>query len=142
MCALEISSEKLTAVFQFAVDQATRVTVLVANIADRPELIIAFLAGALALLTGARLTLVAAALAASVWAAQEMGLVVLDAKELELIASGVAALFLIGMLQGIVTLLAGEQAAGTSILIILFGLVAFFIWRGPGWLLGLLLRRR
>ena len=125
-----------------AADMAREAATALAALAERPEIALAFLAGALALAAGARLCLIAAALAAGLWALEHWSLVAFGPETGPLIAVAAGVLFLLGIAQGLVTLIAGEEAAGAALAALIFGALAFALWRGPGRLLALLLGRR
>ncbi len=86
-----------------------------------------FLFGVLATLAQARLAILACALFVITWFLQQFELVALP----EYLGLGLAIIFAVGLLQGIATLLLGEQQAGPAVWIVLAGLVVFAIWKFP-----------
>lgn len=88
----------------------------------------AFLAGAVAAMTGARLALLGAVI-----------LVLADLAVASEILAGVPpwtapaaiALLLLGAVQGVLTLVVGEQTAGTLLAAAMVGTIFFILWRGP-----------
>ena len=104
-----------------------------------PPLAASFVAGALALSIGARLSLAAAALLTIAWIAVEIAVI---SHVPDWIAPVAVVLFAVGLVQGLVTLLAGEEAAGDFLGVAFLGVILFLLWRGPGRIASLLLRRR
>lgn len=88
----------------------------------------AFLAGAVAAMTGARLALLGAVM-----------LVLAELAVASEILAGVPpwtapaaiALLLLGAVQGVLTLVVGEQTAGTLLAAAIVGTIFFILWRGP-----------
>lgn len=96
----------------------------------RADLAIAFLAGALAVASGARLSFLGAALTAFAGLAPNLGLE-FDAMEIAVLNGLAIVMILAGLVQGVVTALAGEDAAAHLFGLVLIGAVLFLIWRGP-----------
>lgn len=88
----------------------------------------AFLAGAIAATTGARLALLGAASLVLANLAVVSGFLA----EVPQWAAPLAITFiLLGALQGVLTLVVGEQAAGTLLVAAIVGTIVFILWRGP-----------
>lgn len=100
-----------------------------------PVTAVAFLLGAFATLSGARTALLGAALIAGAEIALALALVPDLPAWFEPVALGLLAA---GLAQGVLTLLLGEQVAGTVLSAGVFGLVLFLLWRGPMRLIGAL----
>ncbi|WP_372921226.1 hypothetical protein [Roseovarius sp.] len=111
------------------------------HLLDAPMLA-AFLAGGLAITAGARLALVGAILMLLGHALVQIG-VLPDLPEW--VAPVAVLLVMLGAAQGLLTLLLGEQTAGTVLATAVLGTILFIIWHGPAKvlrLLGLLMLRR
>lgn len=100
-----------------------------------PVTAVAFLLGAVATLSGARIALLGAALIAGAEIALAFAVIDELPPWFEPVALG---LLVAGLAQGVLTLLLGEQAAGTVLSAGVFGLVFFLLWRGPKQLIGAL----
>lgn len=88
----------------------------------------AFLAGGLAMVAGARLAMIGALVVLGAHIAVTQGGVG-DMPAWVMPTAGV--FLLLGIAQGVLTLVAGEQTAGTLLAAGLLALVLFVIWRGP-----------
>ena len=93
-----------------------------------PMLAGAFLAGGLAMAAGARLALLGALVLLGAHIAVAQGIVPEIPAWALPAASG---LLLLGVAQGLLTLVAGEQTAGTLIAASIVAIILFIIWRGP-----------
>jgi len=101
-----------------------------------PTTALAFLLGAVAMASGARLALIAAALIAGGAAALAFDVVGALPPWWEALA---LSLLVVGAVQGALTLLLGEEAAGNVMTAALVTALLFVLWRGPGKLLRLAL---
>ena len=99
--------------------------------ADRSDLAVAFVAGAVALAAGARISVAAAVLVIAAFHGEVWGLFELDSELRAAVAPVALLLFLLGLLQGAVSLVAGRAAASTIVGAILIGVVVVALWRGP-----------
>lgn len=88
----------------------------------------AFLAGAVAAMTGARLALLGAVML--VLAELAVALEILAGVP-PWTAPAAIALLLLGAVQGVLTLVVGEQTAGTLLAAAIVGTIFFILWRGP-----------
>ena len=88
----------------------------------------AFLAGGMAMVAGARLAMIGALVLLGAHIAVTQG-VVGDMPAWVMPTAGV--FLLLGIAQGVLTLVAGEQTAGTLLAAGLLALILFVIWRGP-----------
>lgn len=88
----------------------------------------AFLAGAVAMMTGARLALAGVALLLMGNAIVQLGMIPAVP---DWVAQTAVVLLILGAVQGLLTLVFGEQAAGTLIVAAVLGAILFVIWRGP-----------
>ena len=95
----------------------------------------AFLAGGLAMMAGARLALLGAIL--MLLAHALVRLEVLAAFP-EWVAPAAVVLVVLGAAQGVLTLVLGEQTAGTVLAAAVLGAILFVLWRGPAKVLRLL----
>jgi|AntRauTorcE11898_2_1112593.scaffolds.fasta_scaffold12131_2 hypothetical protein len=95
----------------------------------------AFLAGGLAIMAGARLALIGAIVMLSGHALVQIG-VLPDLPEW--VAPAAVLLVMLGTAQGLLTLLLGEQTAGTVLATAVLGTILFMIWHGPAKVLRLL----
>lgn len=86
-----------------------------------------FLFGVIATLAQARMAILATALFIAARVLQNFELVALP----EYTGAALVILFGVGLLQGIATLLLGEQQAGPAVWVMLAGLVVFVIWKFP-----------
>lgn len=106
---------------------------------SRPELLIAFLAGAGAVLSGGRLLVLAAGLLIGADLATRFGY-------LEIVPAWLfplcVLLGLVGIVQAVITTLADEQTANTAILVAVVAIIAFTLWKGPAAIVSRILRRR
>jgi len=93
-----------------------------------PLLATAFLLGALAMLSGARLAIIGAALLVGIELVTAIDLVMEVPQWLEPLA---LALLVAGAAQGGITLLFGEQTAGNVVTAALVAIPVFLLWRGP-----------
>ena len=103
---------------------------LVADMAAvlEPSLALAFLAGGLAMASGARLALLAALLHVGAELAVAQGLL----QEAPAWLIPMAAIMLaVGIVQGLLTLVAGEQTAGSLLVAAVPAIALFILWRGP-----------
>jgi hypothetical protein len=97
------------------------------DVAD-PLVAAAFLAGGTAALAGARLALFGAA----VVVVGHLGVAFGAISEIPDWTMPLAVvLFLLGLAQGILTLVVGEQTAGTLLVAVVVGAILFLLWRGP-----------
>lgn len=95
----------------------------------------AFLAGAVAAMTGARLALLGAAILVLADLAVASGVLV---GVPQWAVPAAITLLLLGALQGVLTLIVGEQTAGTLLAAAIVGTMIFILWRGPARALRLL----
>lgn len=95
---------------------------------------VAFLAGALAIASGARMALLGALFLVGAQILVLLGMLPEAPIWLEPLAF---ALVIAGLVQGVLTLVLGEQTAGTLLTALLVGSVLMVIWHGPARLLRL-----
>ena len=88
----------------------------------------AFLAGAVAAMTGARLALLGAVILVLAEHAVESKIL---AGMPPWTVPAALALMLLGAVQGVLTLVVGEQTAGTLLAAAIVGTIFFILWRGP-----------
>ena len=93
-----------------------------------PMLAGAFLAGGFAMVAGARLAMLGAFVLLGAHIAVAQGVA---AEMPAWVMPTAAALLLLGIMQGLLTLIAGEQTAGTLLAAGLVAVILFIIWRGP-----------
>ena len=121
---LEIDAESLSHVWRDAV--APFLAEIGASL--DPTLAGAFLAGGLAMVAGARLAMLGAIVLLGAHIAVAQGV---TAEIPVWVMPTAAALLLLGIAQGLLTLIAGEQTAGTLLATSLVVVILFIIWRGP-----------
>jgi hypothetical protein len=123
-----IETAELELWFEQTLAELARVLEGVAAHVD-PLLAGAFLLGALAMVSGARLAIIGAAILVGIESVTAIDLVVEIPRWLESLA---LALLIAGALQGGITLLFGEQTAGNVVTAALVAIPVFLFWRGPG----------